>query len=467
MFFLRYFWILIFFATASLHAQVKHVCIEAIEVAGHKKTKTKLILNELSFAVGDSIPLKDLLPTLEQNKKYLQNTLLFRSVVLKISQWNGQSIRIKIQLKESWYIFPLPQFELADRNFNVWWQRHKRDLRRANLGAWLLWRNLSGYNDLLKLIVQFGYTRKFELDYTLPPMGRQRKFGFNINALFSDNKEIAFDTKANKLQFYNNYVGSERQFQRIRGRFRLYYRRTLFETQKLEISYLQLKISDTAARLNPDFFSDGQTKQQSFNIQYSYSLDRRDIQAYPLNGYFVSARIAKRGLGIFNDLNQLEIGTKIGYYKSLGPWLSVGSTLNAQYNFNRKKQAYYNNKALGYWDDFVRGYQYYVIDGQDYFCLNSDLNFKILDVKIPLIKKPKMTYLNVLPLRIHLRYHLDVGYVWDQHYQGLNPLSNSDLWGTGIGLDFILYSYNVILQIDYSWNKNGDTGLYFSYKFNF
>ena len=237
MFFLRYFWILIFFATASLHAQVKHVCIEAIEVAGHKKTKTKLILNELSFAVGDSIPLKDLLPTLEQNKKYLQNTLLFRSVVLKISQWNGQSIRIKIQLKESWYIFPLPQFELADRNFNVWWQRHKRDLRRANLGAWLLWRNLSGYNDLLKLIVQFGYTRKFELDYTLPPMGRQRKFGFNINALFSDNKEIAFDTEANKLQFYNNYVGSERQFQRIRGRFRLYYRRTLFETQKLEISY--------------------------------------------------------------------------------------------------------------------------------------------------------------------------------------------------------------------------------------
>ena len=66
MFFLRYFWILIFFATASLHAQVKHVCIEAIEVAGHKKTKTNDtappnnqykpdIINSEKLNIGDNV----------------------------------------------------------------------------------------------------------------------------------------------------------------------------------------------------------------------------------------------------------------------------------------------------------------------------------------------------------------------------------------------------------------------------
>ena len=28
-------------------------------------------------------------------------------------------------LLENWYIFPIPKFELADRNFNVWWKEQK------------------------------------------------------------------------------------------------------------------------------------------------------------------------------------------------------------------------------------------------------------------------------------------------------------------------------------------------------
>ncbi len=467
MFCSRYLWIFLLFSLKTVHAQVSNVCIKGIAVEGNKKTKKKLVLNELSIAVGDSIALEDLMPLIKLNKKYLQNTLLFTRVGLKISQWEGNNVYLTIQLKESWYLFPLPQFELADRNFNVWWKRHNRDLRRANLGLWLFWRNISGYNDLIKLIAQFGYTRKFELDYTLPPMGRYRKFGFNINALYSDNKELAYTTEANKLLFYNNFSSQDRQFQRIRGRLRLYYRRTLFETQKLELSYLQLRISSTAHQLNPTFFNTGRLTQQSFNIRYTYTLDRRDIQAYPLQGYYIKGSIAKRGLGVFADLNQLELSTQVGLFKTLTPWLSMGTTVYAQFNFNRKKQPYFNNKALGYWDNYVRGYQYYVIDGQDYFCINSDLNFKILDVKIPLIRKTKISYLHAIPLKIHLRYHLDLGYVWDQYYQSLNSLSNTDLWGSGIGVDFIFYTYNIIFQMDFTWNKTGEVGLYLRYKFNF
>jgi len=448
-------------------AQITKVCIQSIDIVGHKKTKTTLIENELSIHVGDSIPLEILMFKLEQNKRFLINTLLFNNVEVKIAKWEEQAVHILIILKESWYIFPLPQFELADRNFNVWWTRHNRSIQRANIGLWLIWRNLTGYNDLIKIIVQFGYTRKFELDYSLPPMGRKRKFGFNANVLYSDNKEWAYNTINDQLVFYNNFNTTKRQFQRIRGSFRGDYRRTLFEKQHLELTFLQLSIGDSILAYNPDFFLNHRKIQRSLSFKYTYSLDKRDIQAYPLNGFYLRAIIEKQGLGIFKDINQLQLTTELSYYMQIWKFLSISTNLKARYSFIRSKIPYYNNQALGFEENFVRGYQYYVINGQDYLLLQTDINLKVLDVKIPLFKKFPVNYLQVLPLKIHLRYHIDFGYVWDRFYAQGNQLSNTDLIGTGIGVDLIFYSYNIILQFEYTFNKNGEKGLYLRYRFNF
>ena len=462
---LLFFCSFIFYQTSW--GQVSKVHIRSLEIVGLKKTKRSLIQNELDITQGDSILLEELMPRLEANKRFLLNTVLFTYVDIKIAKWDDKDVDILITLRESWYIFPLPQFELADRNFNVWWTRHNRDLRRANLGLWLIWRNMTGYNDLFRAIVQFGYTRKFELEYTLPPMGRKRKFGFNINGLYSDNKEVAFNTVNNKLVFHNDYESPDWQFQRIRARFRGYYRRTLFETQQFEISFLQLSIGDSIAIFNPDFFLDGRQVQRSLNLKYTYTLDRRDIRAYPLNGFYVRAILNKNGLGIFKDINQLQLTAHLGYYFQIGKRLSVGSELKGRYSFIPDKMAYYNNRAFGFFDDYVRGYQYHVINGQHYLLLKTDVNVKVLDITIPLFKKLPITYLQSLPIRIHVRYHLDFGYVWDKHYAQANQLSNTDLIGTGLGVDFIFYAYNIIFQIEYTFNKNGEKGLYLRYKFNF
>ncbi len=448
-------------------AQVTKICIKSIDIVGHKKTRTALIQNELSIAVGDSIPLAELMPQLEANKRFLINTFLFNYIDIKVAKWEERDVHLLIVLKESWYIFPLPQFELADRNFNVWWTRHNRDLRRANIGLWLIWRNMTGYNDLLKVIVQFGYTRKFELDYTLPPMGRKRKFGFNVNALYSDNKELAYNTIHNKLVFHNDFNSPELQFQRIRGRLRGYYRRTLYETQRLELGFLQLSVGDSILALNPDFFLDGKQTQRSFNLKYTYTLDRRDIRAYPLNGYYFRGTLTKNGLGIFQDINQFQVTAHFGHFMSIGKRLTVSTEIKGQFSLVRSKIPYYNNRALGYMDDYVRGYQYYVINGQDYFLWRTDINVKVLDFTIPLFKKIPFSYLQSLPIKIHVRYHLDFGYVWDQYYAQANQLSNTDLMGTGLGIDLIFYAYNIIVQFEYTFNKNGEKGLYLRYKFNF
>lgn len=466
----RFFFLFLLIMTTcenDLLAQVQKLCIKSIQIVGHKKTKTALIRHELSISEGDSLNLENLMPTIEANKRFLINTVLFSYVDIKIIKWEEQDIYILILLKESWYIFPLPLFELADRNFNVWWVQYERDLRRANLGGLFVWRNMTGYNDILKLTIQFGYTRKFELDYILPPMGRKRKFGFAINALYSDNKEIAYNTFNNKLLFHNDYNVDNYQLQRIRAKIVGYYRRSLWETQRLEFSFVQLSISDTVGVLNPDFFLDGRKIQRSFNLKYTYTLDKRDIQAYPLHGYYIQGILEKEGLGIFNDINQLQLTAHFGCYFPIWKNINISTEIKGRYSFFRHKIPYNNNIALGYNDDYVRGYQYHVINGQDYFLFRSDINFKVFDFTIPLFKKMKFSYLHSLPVKIHLRYHWDFGYAWDRFYAQSNHLSNTDLMATGVGIDFVFYAYNIILQFEYSFNKNGENGLYLRYALNF
>lgn len=453
--------------SSTLWAQVSQVYIKSIDLEGLRQTKASLIYHELDFQEGDSIALEELMPTLQRNRRYLINTLLFRSVVVNVGTWEGTAVGIKITVQENWYIFPLPQFELADRNFNVWWTRHRRDLRRTNIGLWLIWRNLSGYNDLFKAIVQFGYTRKFELEYTLPPMGRARKLGFQINALYSDNKEVAYQTINNQLAFYSDYNSQERQYQRIRGRLVAYYRPSLLQAHQLEGSFLHLRIHPSVLALNKDYFQTGQLLQRSFILKYSYSVDQRDIQTYPLKGYFISSSISKQGLGIFKDVDLWQGRANLAYYHSFDERFSFGVQAKGQLTWSRERLNYYNNRALGFYENAVRGYQYYVIDGQAFVLLQGDLNWKLFEFALPLFKKAPSGYLNSLPIRLHFRYHLDYGYVWDRYYASNNPLSNTHLLGTGFGLDFVFYAYNIIVQLEYTFNKSGEKGLYLRYKFNF
>ncbi len=462
-----YLFLVFYFLSSTLWAQVVLVYVKSIDLEGLRQTKASLVYHELDFQEGDSIALEELMPALERNRRYLINTLLFRSVVVNIGTWEGSSVSIKITVQENWYIFPLPQFELADRNFNVWWDRHQRDLRRTNIGLWLIWRNLSGYNDLFKAIVQFGYTRKFELDYTLPPMGRARKFGFNVNALYSDNKEVAYQTIHNKLAFYNNYDSQERQYQRIRGRVIGYYRPSLLQAHQLELNFLHLRIHPNVLALNDNYFQAGQLLQRSFSIKYSYQIDRRDIQTYPLKGYFISSSLNKQGLGIFKDVDLWQGRVNLAYYHSFDQHFSIGIQAKGQLTWSRERLGYNNNRALGFYENDVRGYQYYVIDGQAFAFFQGDLNWKLLEFNLPLFKKAPSGYLNSLPIRLHFRYHLDYGYVWDRYYALNNPLSNTHLMGTGFGLDFVFYAYNIIVQLEYTFNKSGEKGLYLRYQFNF
>ncbi len=100
----------------GLHAQTPYVVIDTVLLEGHRKTNDNYILQSINFEIGDTIALEQLMPILNQNQKLLFNTRLFQKVEMNVAEWNGLHVSIRISMIESWYIYPIPIFELADRN---------------------------------------------------------------------------------------------------------------------------------------------------------------------------------------------------------------------------------------------------------------------------------------------------------------------------------------------------------------
>ncbi len=108
--------------------------IERIEITGNTKTKFYIILRELSFVKGDSLNAQQLGAAMIQGKQLLMNTQLFVDVKIDTLTYQDQW-QIRVQVKERWYLLPLPYFRLVDRNFNQWWVDQNRSLDRVNYGV--------------------------------------------------------------------------------------------------------------------------------------------------------------------------------------------------------------------------------------------------------------------------------------------------------------------------------------------
>jgi len=122
-------------------------------------------VREMDIRPGDTIAFNDLAPRLRSNEQLLMNTGLFSRVDIDVIRWEENHVTLKASVMERGYIRVAPNFELADRNFNVWWVDQARQLNRINIGALVYLDNITGNNDRFKLNYQYGYTQKYELEY--------------------------------------------------------------------------------------------------------------------------------------------------------------------------------------------------------------------------------------------------------------------------------------------------------------
>jgi outer membrane protein assembly factor BamA len=454
------FWLLVLYIPLAAQAQADKVVVRGIEISGNKRTKERTILRELDFSLGDSIDVADLMPRLEKNEQLLLNMGLFNLVKVNVGEWTPDSyeITVKIAVTESWYFYPIPIFELADRNFNVWWQEQGHSFERVNYGLRLYHINTTGRRDKSKLLVQLGYTQKYELKYELPFFNKKQTMGLGGRFLYSRSREVPYATENNKLLFYRG--DADFPFSLLSVSLGTSYRPALRLRHSLSLGYTHYVLSDSVSRFNPHFFL-GDKEQRSLSASYQFSYDNRGIAAYPVSGEYFSVLVEKKGLGVFNDVNLLTVMSLYARYFQLdakSKW-SIALEARAKMQLLRSKMPYFDNRNMGYGGDYVRGYELYVIDGSDFGLLKSSLHYELLNRHFNLGRMMPFKAFKVVPVKVYLGLNNDIGYANDPHYGQNNPLSNQFLWGGGVGLDLVVLE-NKVFRMEYTMNHLRESGLY-------
>jgi outer membrane protein assembly factor BamA len=435
----------------------RFVHINRVFIIGNRLTRDQIILRELTLKSGDIIFSTELAEILELDKKKLINTRLFNTVEIRMLELSPDQVDLLVDLNERWYTFPAPIFELADRNFNEWWQNYNHDFRRVNYGLRLYQYNMRGRNETLLLHAQHGFLRRLELTYRFPYIDRQQKQGLILDVDFSETRNLAFRTFDHKLEYITK---ADNILRTTRGASVTYtYRNSFYETHGLKLEYRNTSVSDTVVLLNPNYLGDGKKEQQWAAMTYIFTSDHRDYIGYPLKGYYLQAYIARTGFPSLEDVSKVDVSVLYSRFFDLKQGFFISNN-TVGYWSTPNHLPYVNYSAMGYRKQFIRGYEVYVIEGPQYFLNKTTLKKKIFSRTYHWGAMPIPQFRHI-PFSIYLKTYADIGYVTNYSNYNLNErLSNKFLSGAGFGVD-IVGSYDAVLRLEYSFNAEGGRGFFF------
>lgn len=447
------------FDTTS-QVQESNFLISSLVVLGNKKTKSSIILREVPFRAGMQFQLGDLIDLFQLGEHQLMNTTLFHSARIFVSRFEGNCLEVTVEVAERWYLFPFPFFSLVDRNFNQWLVEQNASLQRVNYGIKLLYNNPTGHNDRLRLWLINGYTRELSLNYEKPYFDRKMQWGYRLAVRTGKGREINYNTQNDKQLFsrHDNFV---RWFSNAGAE--LIYRPKLYSRHTFGFYYYQERISDTIAKLNPDYFGEAKTTIHFPDIFYQFSYVKMDYQPYPTRGIATRLKVSKLGFGPSFNLWQL-------HWKMMGAWpLGLKNIFTAESYAALKlpfHQPYINRRFLGYKDLSMRGFEYNVVDGVagGYLRLQLAREMVRINVPLPTFIRKRATVTRV-PFRIFAKVYSNAGAVYSPSVVN-NYLQNRFLQASGVGID-ILSLYDVTFRIEYSFNNFGQNGLFLHRTSNF
>ena len=431
------------------------VVINEINIIGNKVTKSYIIRREIPFHAGDTISKSEIQNKLKAAKENLLNTSLFNFVTVDTIPSGNQRVSILITVAERWYTWPIPIFEVQERNFNTWWQT--RDIDRANYGFYLDRENFRGRKEDLSFYFQFGYTEKFGISYKIPYLTKNQKSGAGFSVSYSRNREIPYMSFNNEPLYFKNpdkYVREE-----FSGKLNFYYRSGINNSHSIVGKFVSGMVDDTLNNYTRDYFIKDDTQIQYFSFDYSFRSDHRDSKSYPLKGYFMQMEVTQIGFG-FLENEKIEV---TNYYLTLKFFHKLSDRFylseSAKVKFSpHTYQPYFVQKGLG-WSDYVRSYEYYVIDGQRYGLAKLGMKYEIVKPRVQEIPHLPFKKFNTFHYALYGGIFTDAGYVDDHMYSLVNPLSNTFIYGAGVGIDYVTY-YDLVIRLEYSVNRKMEHGLF-------
>lgn len=446
--------------------------IGGIVITGNRKTKPYLIKRELPFQTGDSLSLTDLVNQFDLARRQIMNLRLFNEVVVSFMRFRGSLVDVAIDVKERWYLFPMPFFRSIDRNLSEW-AKQGYGLDRVNYGARLSHYNLTGRNDKLKALFITGYTPQIQFSYDQPNADKNLRHGYGVNVSYTTAKEVNYLTQNNEQRFVplasplNSFDTSLYHLfhkQVLNEQFNILlsytYRPAIHTRHTVRLSYNISKIDKAVLYANPRYFSNGKFSVSYPELSYSIEYSNVDYGAYPLTGFWGDASFTKRGINADMNLWHLNArgaaGWKVADKLFFG--LQVYGAIKLPFD-----QPYINQRLFGYGDVYLRGLEKYVIDGVAGGQMRTTLRKETFHFTIPLLSRFRS--LDKIPLRIYLKTYADGGYAYSRTIN-YNPLTNKLLYTAGAGFDVVTF-YDFVFRFEYSMNQLGQKGLFLHFRNDF
>jgi outer membrane protein assembly factor BamA len=433
--------------------------IKDVIIKGNKKTKEYIILREMQFKKGDSVLIENFNTELEQARRQIYNTTLFNEVKAEYMVTSAYDIIIVVDVKERWYIYPVPQFKIVDRNFNEWIKTYNASLKRVNYGLKFVHYNLSGRRDQLRIYLLNGFSRDFSFSYNAPYSNKALSEGFVVSAGYSQKKEIAYKTTFNdSLLFYTSdalrskFVGSTFY---INAGYSM--RRGFFNRHNFSANFSRVTVSDSILlpKNNPDYFNSSKSFANVFEVNYVWQYTNVNNVLYATTGKTAFVALSKRGIGFTGGINCFTAEAGYNRYLDFGKGWFSSLQLNGKIRLPLK-QAYINQRGLGYGDTYLRGLEYLVIDGVATALAKYTLKKKLASFKI---KVPfKLKSVQYIPFTFFGKVYGDAGYAYNKPVYVSN-LNNKLLYTGGFGIDILTF-YDVNLRLEYSFNQLGQKGLF-------
>lgn len=435
-----------------------------VTISGNKITKKYIIIRELKIKVGDSIIAATLADRLKESQALIYNTNLFSDVSLTPRFITARNFEIDIVVKERWYIYPTPQFQLADRNYNEWINRYNASLNRVTYGVKFAHYNLSGRRDQLRIYLLNGFSRNFSVSYSSPYSNRKLTEGFAVYGGFTQSREVIYKTSNRNLPV--RYNTGDRDF--VKNNFNIgagyLSRKGYFKRHFFSAGYNYLNVADSiTSYFNADYYKNGNRSHIGFaDLSYTFQYSRTNNNNYPLNGKTYSATLVKRGFGWKEKSNMLSLSGSYNRYLSLGKkWyhaLQFSGYIRLPFN-----QPYINQAGMGYGEFYLRGLEDYVIDGVLATMGKYTLRKQLVSFNIPFPIKNNIV--SKIPFKIFAKTYGDAGYAYNK-YGVKDRLGNRLLYSGGFGID-ILSLYDINASFEYSFNQLGQKGLFLHLKGGF
>lgn len=392
--------------------------LDTIMVSGNEKTKSYVILDEMTLRQGTVVT-----PALLE---YDRNRIYSLGLFTRVDLWYdslGTVHFLLIDVRERWFFLPFPTFGFRDG-----------DPKKLYYGAGVLHTNVAGRNQKLYAALTLGYDPSASVSFLDPLLSRRASLYGAVSFSYSHAK--------NKSAREEALTGEYHVTQFSLG-VTLGHRFSLHETAGISLGYTSVTV--------PRYFP-GRTASPDGRDQFawgtlSFTHDSRDLAEYATRGIYAGLSMTQNGFGESALTYTRTTGDFRGYVP-LDGHLSVAMRAFASMASGGDVPTY-GRTYFGY-GERIRGFYNEVAEGEDLVLASAELRFAILPARtIQVSGLPIPEQFTIWRFGISIALFADAGTTWLRNESpGLRSLCS----GAGAGIHFLL-PYSAIARLEYARNS--------------